>query len=182
MATNQPDPIKLVHTMAHALRHDPAKYGLEPDAEGWVSFDDLIIAIRFDRNDWLDVTRCDIEQLLNAMESDRFEIDGTKIRAVYGHSIILEKPAPVQEPPEFLFHGTSADLVSEIMVKGLLRMSRQFVHLSSDFDWVLRFVANKERWVVFRIPAKTAWQEKIVFRKANRHVWLANTVAPRFLE
>ena len=174
--------MKLIHTMAHALRHDPEKYGLEPDSEGWVLIDDLIIAIRFERLDCLNLQRRDVEQLLKKLESDRFEVAGAKIRAVYGHSIVLENPAPIQEPPEFLFHGTSADLVSEIMVKGLHRMSRQFVHLSSDIDWVLRFVANKHRWVVFRIPAKAARQDGVVFRQANRHVWLADSVDPRFLQ
>src|SRR5271165_2097918 len=110
MAINQPDPIKLVHTMAHALRHDPAKYGLEPDAEGWVSFDDLVIAIRYERRDWMNIERDDIVGTLAAMESDRFEITGAKIRAVYGHSIVLEKPPIAVEPPEFLFHGTADEL------------------------------------------------------------------------
>jgi putative RNA 2'-phosphotransferase len=82
--------------MAHALRHGPEKYGLEPDPEGWVSFDDLIIALRFERSDWLDLTRRDIECLLKTMESDRFEIDGAKIRAVYGHSINVERPPAIQ--------------------------------------------------------------------------------------
>jgi putative RNA 2'-phosphotransferase len=181
MAIIQPDPIKLVHTMAHALRHDPGKYGLEPDAEGWVSFDDLIIAVRFERNAWLDLTRCDIERVLNAMESDRFEIVGAKIRAVYGHSINLEKPPPIQNPPEALFHGTSADNVAEIMAQGLLRMSRRFVHLSSDFDWVLRFIANKERWVVFRVLASVAGDDGVAFRQANRHVWLVDAMSPEYL-
>jgi putative RNA 2'-phosphotransferase len=181
MLTLQPVEMKLIHIMAHALRHDPAKYGLEPDPEGWVSFDDLIIAIRFERNDWLDVTQRDIERLLNAMEPDRFEIIGPKIRAVYGHSINLEKPPPIQNPPEALFHGTSADYVAEIMAKGLLRIRRRFVHLSSDLDWVLRFVANKERWVVLQILTSVACAEGISFRRANRHVWLADSIAPRFL-
>ncbi len=182
MAINQPDPIKLIYTMAHALRYDPGKYGLEPDAEGWVSFDDLIIAVRFERNAWVDLTRCDIEQLLNAMESDRFEIVGTRIRAVYGHSINLEKPPLIQNPPEALFHGTSADNVAEIMAKGLLRMSRRFVHLSSDLDWVLRFIANKERWIVFRVLASVARHDGVPFRQANRHVWLADSIDQRFLQ
>src|SRR5438477_363012 len=143
--------MKLVHTMAHALRHDPAKYGLKPDAEGWVSFDDLIIAIRYERREWMNLDHDKIVVLLAAMESDRFEIAGPKIRAVYGHSINLEKPPPIQNSPEVLFHGTSAENSAEITAKGLLRMSSQFVHLSSDLEWVRRFVANKERWIVFRI-------------------------------
>ena len=116
------------------------------------------------------------------MESDRFEIDGAKIRAVYGHSINLEKPPPIQIPPNVLFHGTSADKVAEIMAKGLLHMRRRFVHLSSDLNWVLRFVANKERWVVFRVPASVARADGVAFRQANHHVWLADSIDPRFVQ
>jgi putative RNA 2'-phosphotransferase len=88
----------------------------------------------------------------------------------------------IQNPPKVLFHGTSADNVAEIMTEGLLRMRRRFVHLSSELDWALRFVANKEQWVVFRILAKTAREEGVVFRQANRHVWLADQIDPRFLQ
>ena len=181
MLTTQTVEMKLVHTMAHALRHDPAKYGLKPDAEGWVSFDDLIIAIRYERRDSMNIERDDIVDMLAAMESDRFEIAGAKIRAVYGHSIVLEKPPIAGEPPEFLFHGTAADLIPEIMAKGLLRMGRHFSHLSSDVDWVLRFIANKPQWVVLRVLARDAHQNGLCFRQANRHVWLADSVAPQFL-
>jgi len=182
MTTTQSVEMKLIHTMAHALRHDPTKYGLEPDPEGWVSFDDLVTAIRYERRDSLNIERDDIVELLAAMESDRFEIAGAKIRAVYGHSIVLEKPPPIQIPPDVLFHGTSAENVDEIMTKGLLRMNRQFVHLSSDLDWVLRFVADKERWVVFRVLANVARDNGVAFRQANRHVWLADSIDQRFLQ
>jgi len=173
--------MKLIHTMAHALRHDPTKYGLEPDPEGWVSFDDLIVAIRYERRAWMNLARDDIVELLAAMESDRFEVAGAKIRAVYGHSIHLERPPATIEPPEFLFHGTAEELVSEIMVRGILRMGRQFVHLSSDVDWVLRFVANKRRWVIFPVFAGDAHKNGTCFRQANRHVWLVDAMSPEFL-
>jgi len=181
MAINQPDPIKLVHTMAHALRHDPLKYGLDPDAEGWVSFDDLIIAIRYERREFMNIKREDILDILTAMESDRFEIAGTKIRAVYGHSIVLEKLPIALEPPEFLFHGTAEELMPEVMAKGLLRMGRRFAHLSSDIDWVLRFLANKPQWVVLRILAHEAHKKGICFRQANGHVWLVDSIGGEFL-
>ena len=40
---------KLVSTMAFALRHNPAHFKLNLDDEGWTSFEELIIAIRFER-------------------------------------------------------------------------------------------------------------------------------------
>lgn len=173
--------MKLIHTMAHALRHDPAKYDLEPDAGGWVSFDDLTIALRYERREWMNLERHDIIELLAAMESDRFEVRDNRIRAAYGHSILLEAPPAIKEPPEFLFHGTAQERVAEIMATGLLRMGRQFVHLSSDIDWVARFVADKPHWVILRALACQARRQGVCFRQANGHVWLADSIAPQFL-
>lgn len=181
MTTTQSVEMKLIHTMAHALRHDPAKYGLDPDQEGWVSFDDLIIAIRYEQRAWMNIERDDIVELLAAMESDRFEINGPKIRAVYGHSIRVEKPPATVEPPLFLFHGTSVELMPEIMAKGLLPMGRRFAHLSSDIDWVVRFVTNKPQWAVLRILACEAHKKGVSFRQANRHVWLVDSMSTEFL-
>lgn len=91
----------------------------------------------------MNVEQHDIVELLAAMESERFEIAGEKIRAKYGHSIVIEKPPQIQDPPEALFHGLDARNHSRIMARGLLRMKRQFVHLSSDFSEVQRFVATQ---------------------------------------
>jgi putative RNA 2'-phosphotransferase len=176
MMTKQPVETKLIHTIAHALRHDPTKHGLEPDPEGWVSFDDLIIAIRFERREWMNYESEDIAKALAAMNSDRFEIQGARIRAAYGHSIALQAPPAPSDPPEFLFHGTNEDRIAEIMAKGLLSMARQFVHLSSDFDWVARFVATKPDGVILRIRACQAQRHGICFRPANSHVWLADPI------
>ncbi len=181
MTTTHSVEMKLIHTIAHALRHDPAKYGLEPDSEGWVSFDDLIIAIRYERRDWMNIERDGIMELLAAMESDRFEVVDDKIRAIYGHSIRLEKPPAATKPPEVLFHGTAEELIPEIMMTGIQRMGRRFAHLSSDIDWVRRFVANKPRWGVLRVLAGRAHMLGVCFRQANRHVWLVDSINPAFL-
>ena len=46
------DRAKLVSTLAFALRHNPARFGLELDEEGRTSLADMLAAIRFDRFDW----------------------------------------------------------------------------------------------------------------------------------
>jgi putative RNA 2'-phosphotransferase len=129
----------------------------------------------------MNLERDDIVDMLAAMESDRFEIRGSGIRGVYGHSISLEKPPAITEPPEFLFHSTDGALISEIMTKGLLCMRRQFVHLSSDMNWVVRFLANKPYSVILRTLACQARHHGVCFRQANSHVWLAKSIPPQFL-
>lgn len=60
-------------------------------------------------------------------------------------------------------------------------MTRRFVHLSSDVDWIIDFLSDKREWVIFAICADAALQAGIEFRKANFHVWLAESIDPRFL-
>src|SRR4029450_3377321 len=114
--------------------------------------------------------------------SNRFEVRDGMIRAVYGHSTKLESPPAVVEPPDFLFHGTAENLVPVIRAKGLLRMRRRFVHLSSDLDWVRGFLATKSHWAVIRICALDAHNNGCSFRRANGHVWLGDSVSPEFLQ
>jgi putative RNA 2'-phosphotransferase len=170
---------RLVSTMAFALRHDPAHFDLELDDEGWTSFEELIIAVRFERHEWDCVDEAIVKAAIADM--DRFEIRDGKIRAVYGHSIQLAKPPAIETPPTILFHGTSADNVPSILQQGVLRMRRQFVHLSSDFDWVVKFLDDKPAWTIFAIDTLPALEAGILFRRANHHVWLTDALPASFL-
>lgn len=170
---------RLVSTMAFALRHDPGHFDLQLDDEGWTSFEDFVIAIRFERHEWDAIDESIVRAAIADM--DRFEIRDGRIRAVYGHSIELARPPAIKTPPAVLYHGTSADNVSSILQQGVLRMSRQFVHLSSDYDWVIRFLDDKPCWTVFAIATAHPLDAGVVFRKANHHVWLTDTLAAHFL-
>ena len=170
---------RLISTMAFALRHDPAHFDLELDDEGWTTFEDLIIAIRFERFEWAFLDEPQIRAAIAGM--DRFEIREGRIRAVYGHSVELVKPPAVSTPPALLFHGTASDNVSSILRQGILRMRRQFAHFSTDLDWVVDFLRDKPNWTIFAIPTQPALEAGVIFRKANHHVWLADCMDARFL-
>ena len=173
------DPGLLVSTMAFALRHDPAHFDLHLDDEGWTSFEDLIIAIRFERLEWA----CIDESIVRAAiaQMDRFEIHNGRIRAVYGHSIELAHPPAIATPPAVLYHGTSANNVSGILQQGILRMRRRFAHLSSDYDWVARFLDDKPAWTIFGVDTVRALEARVLFRRANHHVWLTDAMPAQFL-
>ena len=170
---------RLVSTMAFALRHDPAKFSLELDEEGWTSFEDLIIAIRFEHYDWAFIDESFLKATIAGM--DRFEIHDGRIRAVYGHSIELAKPPAVATPPAVLFHGTASQNVPSILQQGILRMRRRFVHFSTDYDWVVDFLCDKPAWTIFAIHTPPVLEAGVPFRKANHHVWLADCMDPRFI-
>ncbi len=173
------DPTRLISTLAFALRHDPSRFGLDLDEEGWTSFENMVIAIRFDRYDWAFLDESVIAAVIAGM--DRFEIRDGKIRAVYGHSIALAKPPALATPPAILLHGTASENVPSILQQGILRMKRTFAHFSTDYDWVVRFLADKPSWTILAIDTQRAAEAGIGFRKANHHVWLSDWMDPRFL-
>ncbi len=173
------DGMLIIRTLAYALRHNPTQFNLALDAEGWASIDQLVNELRFVRYDWAFLDWARIERTING--SDRFEVHAGKIRAAYGHTIELEKPPAIAEPPEFLFHGTAAESIPEIMTNGLNPMGRRFVHLSSDINWVLDFLLSKPQWALLRILARQAFRGGVCFRQANRHVWLADPMSAPFV-
>jgi putative RNA 2'-phosphotransferase len=170
---------RLISTMAFALRHDPNRFGLDLDDEGWTSIADLIIAIRFERYDWALIDESFVRATIAGM--DRFEVRDGRIRAVYGHSVELATPPAVVTPPALLFHGTAADNVSSILQQGILRMRRRFAHFSTDYQWVVQFLSDKPAWTIFAIDVPRAHASGVAFRKANHHVWLADSMDPQFL-
>ena len=53
-----------------------------------------------------------------------------------GHSIDVELDLMEATPPPVLYHGTSVNNVDKILKDGLLKMKRQYVHLSENIDTV----------------------------------------------
>lgn len=112
----------------------------------------------------------------------RYEIDGDRVRARYGHSVAERVEQPVAEPPEVLFHGTSAAAVPAILREGLRPMARQYVHLSADRD-TARQVGGRRRGEVAMlvVAAGEAHRAGVVFRIGGDPVWLADAVPPEHL-
>ena len=93
--------------MAKALRHEPSRYGLELDDEGWTSLPALAAALR--------VAVEDVEAAVALPGKRRYEIAGDRVRARYGHSVSSAIEREPAEPPETLFHGTTRDVVPAIL-------------------------------------------------------------------
>lgn len=111
---------KLSKSISHALRHEPWLYEIELDDQGWVPVDDLLSILQRQRPEWKGLNQANLIQMINVSSKKRHEIDGDRIRALYGHSLpgkLLKKKA---SPPERLYHGTATSIVSHIMEVGLL--------------------------------------------------------------
>jgi putative RNA 2'-phosphotransferase len=150
--------IQLSKTMAYALRHQPAQFGLTLDEEGWVA------------------------EIIAQSDKQRYEMRDGKIRAYYGHSTPQKITQEVTAPPTILFHGTTPKAARAIRVGGLKPMKRQYVHLSADEETARQVALRRtQRPILLRVSALEAFQQGIKFYLGNDMVWLAEPIPPRFI-
>ena len=88
--------------MAYVLRHNPSRYGLQPDRQGFVVLEEFL---RVAARRYPDLAPERLRQLIDGVGSGRFEVSGNRLRARYGHSIAADPPGPPVEPPAQLYHG-----------------------------------------------------------------------------
>jgi putative RNA 2'-phosphotransferase len=167
--------------MSYILRHAPWVYELELDEEGWTSLDQLIEGLRTE-NGMEGIGRGDIEAMLASSSKARFEIDGDRIRAYYGHSLPGRIVKRLAVPPEHLYHGTVRRFIPAIRESGLKPMSRQYVHLSRDLD-MANTVARRRGSdiVILTIAAGAASEAGVRFYEESNGVWLADEVPPEWI-
>jgi putative RNA 2'-phosphotransferase len=114
--------VRLSKTVSHALRHAPWQYELELDAEGWVTVDALLTALRERRPAWESLRAEHLAEMIAQSDKQRYEMRDGHIRALYGHSLPGRLAKTPAEPPETLFHGTSALALDAIQAEGLKPM------------------------------------------------------------
>lgn len=160
--------------LALVLRHRPERFGVTLDADGWAPVADVVAG--------LGVTRADVEAAVALPGKQRYEIDGDRMRARYGHSVPDRVEQPVAVPPDVLFHGTTASAVPAILDRGLLPMGRQYVHLSADRETARAVGARRRgRVVILAVAAAEAHAAGVTFRDGGHPVWLADAVPAEYL-
>lgn len=176
---------KLSKFLALILRHQPERFDLELDEEGWASLSEVMEILRGLPNfRW--ATRADVLEIVEKGSGDgkrRFEVEGDRIRARYGHSIARRIRYTPCTPPARLYHGTSPQAVPSIRREGLRPMGRQYVHLSADPKGAARVGArHAPHPVVLTVLAAEAHAAGVTFHRAGEGVYLAEYVPPAFLE
>ncbi|MFQ6101142.1 MAG: RNA 2'-phosphotransferase [Anaerolineae bacterium] len=177
--------IKLSKFLALILRHQPERFALELDEEGWASLPEVTEILRGLPNfRW--ATRADVMAVVEGGTGDgrrRFQVEGQHIRARYGHSLaqpIVYEPCV---PPPILYHGTSPDSLDSVRQQGLKPMERQYVHLSPDVETAIRVGARHDnRPVVLTVRAADAHAAGVTFYQADEAVYLAKRIPVEFLE
>lgn len=177
---------KLSVYMSYLLRHHPEVAGLDMDKHGWVSVTQFIDGINNSGKHCIDM-----DLLRQIVETDskgryRFSDDMSRIKACQGHSIEWVEPElEILPPPEFLYHGTTAEALEKIEKSGAIKkMSRHAVHThaSPEFAWL-----SAVRWkgkhtpLLLKIAAAKMHEEGFVFGKTENDVWCVEEIPTRYI-
>lgn len=185
----------LSKTISHALRHEPDKYDLELDLEGWVRMERLIEALKKKSSEWQSLRYYDILKMIDHSEKKRHEVKAQRIgpeykntykwfiRAKYGHSVKGNIYKERSEPPEILYHGTTSKAAEVILREGLKPMDRQYVHLSGEISEAVRVGKRRQKSPrILRVKANQAFKDNVNFYRGNDKIWLSDEIAPEYIE
>lgn len=166
--------------MSLVLRHDPSSIGLTLDENGWAEINHLVDCLN---QHGRRVDRALIERVVESSDKQRFKIsnDGQSIRANQGHSIAIDLKLEAKSPPQWLYHGTAEKSMTAIEREGLLKQSRQHVHLSKDQKTAKMVGARHGKPVVLEVAAQLMEQHGYRFYQAENGVWLTDCVPPDYL-
>ncbi|MBC7882835.1 MAG: RNA 2'-phosphotransferase [Anaerolineae bacterium] len=163
------------------LRHKPEEIGLNLDPQGWAKVDQLITLIN---RRGTELTFPLLEQIVATNDKQRFIFneDKTKIRANQGHSIEVDLALQLQQPPNLLFHGTATRFLDSIRTQGLLRGSRQYVHLALDIQTATKVGQRHGKPAVLEVRAEAMHLDEHQFFCADNGVWLTEHVPSKYIE
>lgn len=174
-------PIRLSKFMSLVLRHQPHEFWLSLDAEGFAPLEALVRIVE-ERPD-LKAGRAEVLKVVEEDRPRRFEIQGDRIRARYGHSFKADQPVayPAVEPPPVLFHGTYPEAVKGIHRDGLRAMKRQYVHLWTTEERAREVARRRTRTpVILRIRAGAAHAAGVVFHSPEPNHYLVRAIPVEF--
>ena len=166
--------------MSYVLRHKPDAIGITLDPNGWAGVDDLLAAFQRDGKRY---TREVIDRAVAENDKQRFEFseDGTRIRARQGHSVKVDLGYEPAVPPDVLFHGTATRNLDSVREKGLLKMNRHHVHLSTSKETMLAVAQRHGKPVILEVEAKRMHADGFEFFVTENDVWLVDAVPPTYL-
>ncbi len=163
------------------LRHQPEVIGMQLDPEGWLPVDDLIAG--FNAHGHLLSLEL-LREIVATSDKQRFAFsdDGTRIRANQGHSVeTVDLNLSVSQPPNELYHGTVAKFLDSIRSQGLIKGSRNHVHLSADIETAMKVGGRRGKPVVLTVHAHQMHEACFYFFLSANGVWLTDVVPPQFL-
>lgn len=161
-----------------ALRHKPEVLQLTLDPEGWASTEEVLRALA---KYHVDLPK--LQQIVASNDKKRyaFSADGSKIRANQGHSVAIDLALPPMVPPPILYHGTATQNRDSILQQGLLKGTRQHVHLSSNMDTAQKVGQRHGKPLIFIVDTEQMAADGLLFYCSDNGAWLTDFVPPRYI-
>ncbi|MEL6538731.1 MAG: RNA 2'-phosphotransferase [Bacteroidota bacterium] len=166
--------------LSYLLRHQPEAVGLSLDPQGWAQIDELLSCLEKDQ---FPVSREQLGVVVAENPKQRFLLspDGKAIRASQGHSIPVELGLVAVKPPEQLYHGTAQGNMESIRQQGLVKGTRNHVHLSVDWPTAKSVGQRHGKPVVLSVTAGAMHADGYEFFVSDNGVWLTEQVPSAYL-
>ena len=173
--------VRISKFLCLVLRHKPESINLTLDRQGWAEVDRLI-NLAGQKGTKIDFSM--LEKIVANDDKQRFSFsqDKSRIRANQGHSIKVDLSLERKTPPEYLFHGTATRFIKSISQQGLLKRSRQYVHLSENESTAISVGQRYGKPVLLKILAKKMQKAGYSFFLADNGVWLTDIVPKEFID
>jgi len=169
------DKVKTSKFLSLILRHKPEAIGITLNKNGWAKVDELLEKLK--------ISKEELDEVVKTNDKQRFTFndDETFIRASQGHSIEVDVELEGKEPPEVLYHGTSFSKEQLLMIDGIRKMKRLYVHLSDKYEKAIEVGRRHGAPVVFQILAKKMYKKGHKFFLSKNGVWLVDYVPREYL-
>jgi putative RNA 2'-phosphotransferase len=166
------------YMMAYVLGHRPFEFGLVPDAEGFVSFKELIQAFH-EEPGWGHVKEGSIREVL--MGEDRFLFESNEGRIRANDRRWAFDRVENQLPAKILFLAIRRKAHPAVMEKGLMPIGGTGYILSPDREMAERIGRRRDpQPVLLEIMAEAAQKERIVFLRLGE-LFLTPEIPVRFI-
>ena len=133
--------------LSYLLRHNPRDLDLTMDEHGWVSVSELVNHSKEKLNPF---TMEMIQEIVTSDSKQRYALVDGKIRANQGHSFPVDLELTLVKAT-MLYHGTADRFSESIEQKGLLKQTRQYVHLTDDFDTAVKTGERHGKPIVYKV-------------------------------
>lgn len=172
--------IKLSRFLSLILRHKPEEIGLTLDNQGYLEVEKLLQGIN---NTGRKIDKDILDEIVASDNKQRYSYnhDGTKIRANQGHSVKVDLGLTKSKPPEFLYHGTVERFLDSISKQGLLRMGREYVHLSDNIETAKNVGTRRGKPIILVINAEEMYNDGLEFYLSENNVWLVENVPVKYI-
>ncbi len=176
------DIVSISKFLSLVLRHQPEAIDMKLDEHGWLPIDELIAnANRHGKSLTLEL----IHDVVATNDKKRFALsdDGLLIRASQGHSIQgIDLHLEPKVPPDQLYHGTVANFLDGIRLHGLVKRSRNHVHLSSEMETARKVGSRRGKPVILTIDAIRMNRDGHSFYLSANGVWLTDAVPTEYID